>query len=220
MALFLTLDPRVSEFIYKASRLPALAEAGPCSQWVFQEAYWDVVRRARDLLGTNSWERRGGENEGWSRRPSKCEADLTNSWATRQRALEQITPMRGVPSWAEVAGTSRKEWGLSLNAELDCDGRDCWKLLTDCCPCSWMESSLLKRDPTVHILGYMSAHTIWKYIWREMQFHRKLGKVIVFWTFMSVWLMWVGAEGRGTDGKPLVNMRPGVGVVREARGSS
>lgn len=33
---------------------------------------------------------------------------------------------------------------------------------------------------------------------------------------MSLWLMRVGAEGRGTDGKQSVNLRPGEGMTRKA----
>lgn len=63
MALFLSLDTSVSGFIYKISWALGLAEAGPCLvNCVFQEADRDVVRRARNLLGANSWEREGRKN--------------------------------------------------------------------------------------------------------------------------------------------------------------
>lgn len=68
------------------------------------------------------------------RRAAECAIDLTNSWPTRQGALEQTTLIRGIPGWAEMAGpyssvnkagSSWKECDHSLNAELNCEGRDC-----------------------------------------------------------------------------------------------
>lgn len=73
--------------------------------WIFQEVDRNVIRKTRDLLEVNSQENRGGKNEGWSRRALECNADLINSWPTQQGALEQTTPIRGIPCWAELAGS-------------------------------------------------------------------------------------------------------------------